>query len=161
MGAQVTYTNERLVNFEPVCDIAITAPDQLVATEIGGDEVALGVDELPVLALAMALARGRSRVSGAAELKEKESNRLSAICQNLSNQGVSVEELDDGFIISGSQHFAGGGSWATHEDHRMAMTGLVAQLVAKKPLNLGDTACINISYPGFVEDLDKCIEQSG
>ncbi len=160
MGASITFTKEREVNCEPVCDIELVAPSQLQATDIGPDEVPLGIDELPILALALALARGKSRVSGAAELKEKESNRLTAICNNLANQGVSLEELDDGFVITGSGSLAGGGAWPTHEDHRLAMTGLVAQVVADKPLILGDTDCVDISYPGFAADLDHLIAAS-
>ncbi|MBU6450292.1 MAG: 3-phosphoshikimate 1-carboxyvinyltransferase [Cyanobacteria bacterium REEB67] len=155
MGAKIEYKNAREVNYEPVCDIELVAPDRLLATDIGAGEVPLGIDELPALALAFALADGRSRVSGAAELKEKESNRLGAICQNLSNQGVKVEELADGFIVDGAKTLAGGGQWATLHDHRLAMTGLVAELVAAKPLALGDLDCINISYPGFGQDLEK------
>ncbi len=160
MGATIRFTNERLVNCEPVCDIEMIAPAELMATEIGAHEVPLGIDELPVLALALALARGKSRVSGAAELKEKESNRLTAICKNLANQGVNVEELADGFVVTGAPHLAGGGPWPTHEDHRLAMTGMVAQLVAEKSLQLGDTDCIDISYPGFFADLEKCVVRS-
>jgi len=159
MGATITYTNERLVNFEPVCDIELTAPAELTATDIGSEEVPLGIDELPVLALAFALARGRSRVSGAAELKEKESNRLSAICKNLANQGVSVEELADGFMIEGARHLRGGGAWPTHDDHRLAMTGLVAQLVADEPIKIGEVNCVDISYPGFAADLDQLVAE--
>lgn len=158
MGVEITYTNERQVNFEPVCDIEVNAPDRLRATDIGADEVPLGIDELPILALAFALAQGSSRVSGAAELKEKESNRLGAICSDLANQGVSVEELPDGFVIEGAESLRGGGEWQTLHDHRLAMTGLVAQLVAAEPLHLGDTACIDISYPGFSADLEQLVE---
>jgi 3-phosphoshikimate 1-carboxyvinyltransferase len=161
MGADIAFTNERLVNFEPVCDIELKAPDRLMATDIGAAEVPLGIDELPVLALAFALASGSSRVSGAAELKEKESNRLSAICTNLANQGVCLEELPDGFIIEGAERLRGGGQWPTHHDHRLAMTGLVAQLVAVAPLQMGDTACIDISYPGFAADLEQLVERAG
>ncbi|MBS1991172.1 MAG: 3-phosphoshikimate 1-carboxyvinyltransferase [Cyanobacteria bacterium SZAS LIN-2] len=155
MGVEITYANERLVNFEPVCDIHVKAPDSLTATDVSPEEVPLGIDELPILALAFALAKGRSKVSGAAELKEKESNRLSAICKNLANQGVKVEEMADGFAVEGSAAalLPGGGVWATEGDHRLAMTGLVAQLVAQKPLELGDVSCIDISYPGFQADL--------
>ena len=161
MGTEIAFTNARLVNNEPVCDIEVKAPDQLNSTDIGSAEVPLGIDELPILALAFALARGKSRVTGAAELKEKESNRLSAICANLANQGVKVEELPDGFVIDGSDRLRGGGQWSTHHDHRLAMTGLVAQLVAAQPLHLGDTACIDISYPGFASDLEQLVQGSG
>jgi len=125
MGVSITYSNERLVNFEPVCDIEVSAPAELAATEVGADEVPLGIDELPVLALAFALARGRSKVSGAAELKEKESNRLTAICKNLANQGVKVEELSDGFIIDGSGTLSGGGQWQTLTGNSGRLVGCV------------------------------------
>jgi 3-phosphoshikimate 1-carboxyvinyltransferase len=157
MGAKIDFVNERLVNYEPVCDIVLTSPDRLKATDVEAHEVPLGIDELPALALAFALAEGKSQVRGAAELKEKESNRLTAICKNLSNQGAIVEELADGFIIEGVRALPGGGEWATLHDHRLAMTGMVAQLVAENIIQLGDTDCIFISYPGFVEDLEALL----
>lgn len=153
MGAHIEIGNERIVSGEPIADILIRNAGPLRSGTISGDIVASGIDELPVLALAGAICEGELSVSGASELRHKESDRITAIVSNLARAGVDVEEREDGFVVRGKRGIPGGSDWLTHGDHRMAMTGLVASLIFDRPLKLDSRESIAVSYPGFEEDL--------
>jgi len=155
MGADLTIENERLFGFEPVADLRIRCGARLKGTTISGAEVATGIDEIPVLALAGALSDGTFTVRDASELKHKESDRLQAIIDNLSAAGATIEGLPDGFVIKGSPTLKGGSKWHTYDDHRLAMSGMIAQLVCEEPLELEEIESIGISYPSFAKDLES------
>ncbi len=157
MGAEITLLNERIVANEPIADIEIIGSDQLIGTEISGDEIASGVDEIPVLALAGALCKGSFIVKDASELRHKESDRLQLITDNLKAAGADITESNDGFTITGKKIIPGGSDWQTHLDHRLAMTGLVANLLFDNPLNIEEISSTSISYPNFASDLKSLL----
>ncbi len=157
MGVEISYLNEREVCGEPVCDLFVQAPASLQATDVTAEEVPSGIDEIPALALAFAFASGRSTVSGAGELKQKESNRLKLLTDNLQGAGVAVEAYDDGFAVQGKGFLAGGGFWRTDLDHRLAMIGMVASLAAREPLKLEEKESCAVSYPQFESDLKSLL----
>ncbi len=111
------------------------------------------IDELPIFAVLAAFADGKTTVTGAAELRVKESDRIKAICAMLAANGVAVEELPDGFIVTGrgTQGVPGGGLVETRHDHRIAMSALVMGSAAKEAVGVDDIAMIATSYPDFFE----------
>jgi 3-phosphoshikimate 1-carboxyvinyltransferase len=128
----------------------------LTATEIGGDEIPNLIDELPLAAVAAALAEGRTTIRDAAELRVKESDRIAAMAAILAAFGVPVRETADGMIIEGVRRPHGGAGVDSRGDHRMAMAAAVLGLMADGPTRIDGTACIATSYPAFWEDLKRC-----
>lgn len=157
MGAHLELVDAREVSGEPVADIRVRYNGRLKGTTIGGGEVASGVDEIPILSIAGALCDGVFTVEGAEELRHKESDRLSLITNNLRQIGAAVENRDDGFVLTGQEKLPGGGAWATHLDHRMAMTGLIVNLICEKPTQIEETESPKISYPTFQQDLQSLL----
>jgi 3-phosphoshikimate 1-carboxyvinyltransferase len=153
MGANITLLNARIIANEPIADIEIIGEDQLVGTEVFGNEIASGVDEIPVLALAGAFCKGNFVVRDASELRHKESDRLQLITNNLKAAGAEITESEDGFTIVGKRNIPGGSFWQTHLDHRLAMSGLIANLLFDSPLKIEETGSTAISYPNFAQDL--------
>jgi 3-phosphoshikimate 1-carboxyvinyltransferase len=130
------------------------AGSALRGTTIGGDEIPNVIDELPVLAVAGALAAGTTLIRDAAELRVKESDRIRCVAENLRAMGASVREFDDGMEIEGG-HPLRGAAIDSHGDHRIAMAFAVAGLFAAGETRIDDVACIATSYPGFDTDLDR------
>lgn len=157
MGAEIELVDTREVSGEPVADIIVKGGERLRGATISGDRIAAGIDEIPVLALAGALCDGELTVNDAQELRVKESDRLALIVTNLRAAGITVDERSGGFTVHGQSIFPGGSAWATHGDHRLAMTGLVANLVAEAALDVADPDCVSVSYPGFSADLQGLI----
>ncbi|HEY9775180.1 MAG TPA: 3-phosphoshikimate 1-carboxyvinyltransferase [Planktothrix sp.] len=153
MGAELNPETVSEVCGEPVADVRARYNKRLKGATVSGDQVPLGIDEIPVLALAGATCDGVFTVTGAAELRHKESDRLRAIVDNLRAAGVEIEELEDGFRIQGSQRIRGGSPWRTYGDHRLAMTALIANCIFEQPVQIEETDSIRISYPGFAEHL--------
>lgn len=122
------------------------------------EDIPAMIDELPIFALVASQADGITRVTGAEELRFKESDRITAICDNLSKIGVKVIELKDGFVIEGPSHISGGEIKSFH-DHRIAMTFDIAQLLTNEKIQIDNTECIQISFPEFQQTLTK-ISQS-
>jgi 3-phosphoshikimate 1-carboxyvinyltransferase len=112
------------------------------------------IDELPLVALAGAFAEGETLVTGAAELRVKESDRITGLVDNLDAIGVHIQALDDGFVVSGI-HGPLCGRFRSHGDHRLAMLGAVAGLASREGVEVDDFACAVVSYPSFIEDLKK------
>jgi 3-phosphoshikimate 1-carboxyvinyltransferase len=153
MGADITLTNLREISNEPICDIAVKY-SKLKAVNIDANMVPSMVDEIPVFVLIATQAEGITRISGAKELRVKESDRISAIASQFKKLGAQVETLEDGFIINGSSSMYLTGTFLdSFEDHRMAMTLAIASLVAKGETTIKDSNCVNISFPGFYEVL--------
>lgn len=157
MGAQIAFESEAEIGGEPVADIRIKYVGRLKGATISGDTIASGIDEIPILALAGALCEGEFKVSGAAELRVKESDRLKAIVENMRSLGVEITESNDGFVIQGGERLSGGSYWRTYNDHRLAMTGLIANCIAEEPIEIEETESIKISYPGFADHLKHLI----
>ncbi|MBF0309172.1 MAG: 3-phosphoshikimate 1-carboxyvinyltransferase [Magnetococcales bacterium] len=150
MGAGIEQRNPRLLGGEPVADLLVRHA-ALRGIEVPPELVPAAIDEFPVLCVAAALAEGQTRIRGAEELRVKESDRIAAMAEGLRRLEVSVEELPDGLIIQGRpQGLQGDCRIDSATDHRIAMSFLVAGLVADKGLAV--TRCENIatSFPGFV-----------
>jgi 3-phosphoshikimate 1-carboxyvinyltransferase len=130
----------------------------LVATSVGGAEVAGLIDEIPILAVAAALAEGTTVVRDAAELRVKESDRIASVVAALSALGVSVEPLPDGIVVHGraGEPFAGG-TIDARGDHRIAMAMAIAGLVSRAPVVIAGWESVATSYPTFEEDLRRCV----
>ncbi|RMH03495.1 MAG: 3-phosphoshikimate 1-carboxyvinyltransferase, partial [Aquificota bacterium] len=129
---------------------------KLKAVEVKPEEVPSLIDELPVLAVVMALAEGVSRVRGAQELRVKESDRKRAIVENLRAMGVRVEEYEDGYDIEGTDLLRGA-FIRTYKDHRIAMAFSVAGLVAEGETTIDNPDCVAVSYPDFYKHLFELI----
>jgi 3-phosphoshikimate 1-carboxyvinyltransferase len=142
-------------SWEPAGTITVHGAS-LTATEVGGDEIPNLIDELPLVAVAGALAQGTTVIRDAAELRVKESDRIATMAANLSAAGVSVAETDDGMRISGAK-VAGGTTVESFGDHRIAMAMAILALFADKPIQINNTACIATSYPEFQKDMEKII----
>jgi 3-phosphoshikimate 1-carboxyvinyltransferase len=119
---------------------------------VEGERVVRMIDEFPVFAVAAAYAHGHTVVRDAFELRHKESDRISALCNELTAIGVQVSETPDGFIIEGGGP-PSGGMVDPHGDHRLAMSLAVAGLAAKNPVSIQDAKIINESFPNFIKIL--------
>lgn len=151
MGALIT-SSETHSDGEPRGNIIVRGGD-LNATVIGGAEIPNVIDELPILAVAGALARGKTLIRDASELRVKETDRIAAVAQNLRAMGVTVTEHPDGMEIEGGAPLRGATLQCWH-DHRIAMAFLVAGLFAEGTTTIEGAECISTSYPGFEHHLD-------
>lgn len=147
MGADIQLLNPKTQGDEPVADIEIRAA-QLKGVNIGAEWVALAIDEIPVLMIAAACAQGETRITGARELRVKETDRIAAMASGLATLGISHEVLADGIIIQGGQF--GGGTVQSFGDHRIAMAFAVAGCVASDPVVVTDCKNVATSFPNFV-----------
>jgi 3-phosphoshikimate 1-carboxyvinyltransferase len=146
MGADITLHNQREVGGEPVADIQVRyAP--LHGIEIPLEQVPLAIDEFPALFIAAACATGRTVLHGAAELRVKESDRISAMAEGLTTLGISNDVLEDGIAIEGGA--LGGGVIHTYNDHRIAMSFAIAALRAAAEITVVDCDHVATSFPGF------------
>jgi len=134
---------------------------RLRGVRVEGSRVPRLIDELPVLAVAAAAAEGVTEVSGARELRVKESDRVSTLTSELGKLGVWIEEREDGFVIRGGARLSGA-RVSSYGDHRIAMALAIAGLRAEGETVIEDTACIATSFPDFVSTLrtltgDACV----
>lgn len=147
MGADILITGQTTQNSEPVGDI-IVRHSQLHGVQINGDQVVRMIDEFPVFAVAAAFADGTSTVSDAGELRHKESDRISALCEEMRLLGVDISERPDGFTIQG-MGVVKGGLVRSHGDHRLAMSLSLIGMAASQPVVVTDAEIISESYPEF------------
>jgi 3-phosphoshikimate 1-carboxyvinyltransferase len=154
MGARISVFNRRKAGGELVGDLEVHSAE-LVATNIGAEEVPLLVDELPLFALAAASARGDSRVSGAGELRVKESDRIETVTNGLRTLGMHIRARDDGFDVKGVPTRPTGGRMESDGDHRIAMLAAVTGVVSREGVEVGDAEAVAISFPGFFDLLDS------
>jgi 3-phosphoshikimate 1-carboxyvinyltransferase len=148
MGARIDVIAERLAGDEPVADL-VAHPARLHGIEVPASLVPLAIDEFPVLFVAAALAEGETLVTGASELRVKESDRIGAMAEGLRALGASVEPRPDGMLIRGGR--LSGGTVDSHGDHRVAMSFAVAAACAAGEVRIRDVANVATSFPGFVE----------
>ena len=153
MGGEISLKNVHEVSGEPVADIQVRH-SRLSGTDIGGDLVLRAIDEFPVICVASAMARGITKISGAAELRVKESDRIASMSTELKKMGVHVEEFEDGLAIEGSEKIRSA-TVQSHGDHRIAMSMVIAGLTVEEETTVEDTECVNTSFPGFTDLLDK------
>lgn len=152
MGASISIENTREMAGETVGDIMIKGQG-LKETIIEGQEIPSLIDEIPILAIAAALAEGTTIIRDAKELRVKETNRIKALINGFSALGAFVQELDDGMVIEGPLKLKSG-HIKTCSDHRIAMSFHILSRVADIDIILDDTGCVNISYPGFFKDIE-------
>ncbi len=154
MGAQIEVSNEDIISGEPVGDLTVTYKE-LHGVTVTGDRVVQMIDEFPVFAVAASFAEGITTAHQAEELRNKESDRISAMCNSLRGMGVQVEEAEDGFTIHGNGNVPGGVELDPHGDHRLAMSLAIAGLAAQKPIAIVNSEIISESFPDFVEVLNS------
>jgi len=154
MGARVSVFERRRAGGEPVASVQLQT-GELVATEIGAAEVPALVDELPLVALLASHARGETRVTGAAELRVKETDRIEAVTDGLRALGARIHSLPDGWTITGVPTRLRGGSVEARGDHRIAMLGAVAGLASREGVVIDGAESAAISFPGFFELLES------
>jgi len=147
MGASISILNQRLSGGEVLADLRVRSTP-LKGVKIAKELVSLAIDEFPILAIAAALADGETEISGAEELRVKESDRLSAITTGLKAIGIQVEERPDGLLITGGP--IRGGRVNSFGDHRIAMAFAIAALGAENLIEIEDCANVTTSFPGFV-----------
>ena len=148
MGANIEVLNEREVGGEPVADLRVRSA-KLKGIRIPEEQVPLAIDEFPVLFIAAACAEGMTVLTGAEELRVKESDRIQVMADGLQTLGVAAKPTHDGIVIQGGP--IGGGEVESHGDHRIAMAFAIASLRAQGDIQINDCANVNTSFPGFVE----------
>lgn len=155
MGADITIENERMEGAEPAGDIIVKGSD-LKAVEIDPKMIPNCIDELPILAVAMLFAEGTSTITGAEELRHKETDRIMAMSKMLKAAGANFEEKKDGLIIHGDPEFTfQSAEFESFHDHRIAMASAVLSLKGKEESKIRDAESAAVSYPTFWEDLDQ------
>jgi 3-phosphoshikimate 1-carboxyvinyltransferase len=152
MGADLVMTPER-EEPEPIGRL-VARSSSLKAIDVGPEDVVAAIDELPLLAVVAAAAEGTTTISGAGELRHKETDRLATTAALLREAGVDHEETDDGLIVRGPTAFRPG-AFASQGDHRLAMCAAVAAALADGPSTLEGGEWVRISYPGFFADLER------
>ena len=148
MGANLELLNPRVAGGEPVADIRVRAAE-LRGIRIPEDQVPLAIDEFPALFIAAACAQGETVLTGAHELRVKESDRIAVMAQGLKHLGIAARETPDGIVIQGGR--LQGGEVDSHGDHRIAMSFAVAALRASGPITVRDCKNVDTSFPGFVQ----------
>ncbi len=152
MGAALEVTEEPPVGGEPVGSITARHGPPLDGVRVGAGEVPLAIDELPLVALLGCFAQGQTHLSGAAELRHKESDRIATVVDGLRGLGAEIEATEDGFTVTGTGGLRGG-TIASHGDHRLAMLGAVAGLASREGVDVRDFEVAGVSYPSFEADL--------
>ncbi len=158
MGARLREVVEVVAQGEP-CGVIDIKGGRLRGTVIAGDEIPNVIDEIPILAVAGALAEGETIIRDAKELRVKETDRIAAIASNLRLMGVPVEEFEDGMKITGGQKLKGA-KLPSYGDHRIAMAFAIAGLHASGETVIEDTACVQTSYPGFESTLMDILQRN-
>lgn len=153
MGGDITLLNVKKDSGEPTADILVKS-SELHGITIGGDIIPTLIDEIPIIAVMAAFAKGQTIIKDAAELKVKESNRIDIMVNNLANMGCDITATDDGMIING-------GKTLTNTvvdsvlDHRIAMSFAIASLLSDGEMEIIGKEIVSVSYPSFFEDLAR------
>ncbi len=153
MGGDIAIVDPRDMGGEPVGDLVVRH-SALRGVDVPPERAPSMIDEYPILAIAAACAEGETRMTGLAELRVKESDRLAVMATGLRACGVQVEEQADGMTVTGGR-IKGGATIATHLDHRIAMSFLVLGMVADEPVTVDDGAVIETSFPGFAALMNR------
>lgn len=155
MGTKIETLNYRVKSNEPQADLMIEY-SKLKAAEIKKESIPLLIDELPLIAVLASQAQGKTVVSGAKELRVKETDRIKAIVRELKKMGADIKEKEDGFIVEGPSKLRGA-ICESYNDHRIAMSLSIAGLLAEGKTIIKNSECIDISFPGFEKTLQKLI----
>jgi 3-phosphoshikimate 1-carboxyvinyltransferase len=144
-------TRDEIPRDEPVSDVEVLA-SSLQGTTVTADEVGLAIDELPLVALLGCFADGETVVTGAHELRVKESDRITAVVEGLRGLGADIEATDDGFVVIGTGELRGG-TLDSRGDHRLAMLGAIAGLASREGVEVVGMEAAAVSYPRFIDDI--------
>jgi 3-phosphoshikimate 1-carboxyvinyltransferase len=155
MGADIKILNKRILNNEPIGDIKVKH-SYLHGIEISEDIIGTLIDEIPIIAVAATLAKGKTIIKNIEELKYKESNRIEAITTELNKMGARIKELPDGMTIEGIDCLKPANIYS-YNDHRIAMALSIAALRAEGESFISGYQCVNVSYPNFYETLFNLI----
>lgn len=156
MGARLKMDRERLEAGEPLADIVIES-SELKGVEVGGNIVPRLIDEIPVLAVAGCIAKGKTVIRNAGELRVKESDRIATVVNELSRLGAQIEALPDGMVIYGGRLLSGV-EVDSHLDHRLAMSLAIAGLIARGETTIKHAQVAEVSYPAFWQTLRQITE---
>ena len=156
MGARIAIYNRRPIGGEPAGDVQVRS-SELVGATVTPAEVPALVDELPLLALAACHARGETVVTGAAELRVKESDRIEAVVEELRRIGAHIRATPDGFRIRGVPARLRGGAFDTRGDHRLAMLGAAAGVSSRDGVAVSGAEAVETSFPGFFRVLEQLV----
>lgn len=159
MNGNFEIIDKRVESGEIVGDLIVRYSNKLIGTIIDSNLIPRLIDEIPVIAILATQANGTTVIKDAKELKVKESNRIKAVVDNLKNMGAEIEELEDGMVIKGKTKLKGA-NIKTFNDHRIAMAFSVASLISEGKLNLDNTACIDISFPGYFDLINNLLKQN-
>jgi 3-phosphoshikimate 1-carboxyvinyltransferase len=154
MGAEIAVENVHEVSGEPVADISCKAGKPLRAITIPAEEMPLLIDEFPILCVAATQAEGVTEITGAEELRVKESDRIKAMATELKKFGAELEERPDGMRIKGKTALKGC-AVESYGDHRIAMSLSIAALIAEGTTTINNASCVDISFPGFFEEVKR------
>lgn len=158
MGAEIEVLEQTGEKGEPYGTIRVSqAP--LRGIEISGDIIPTLIDELPIIALLATQAEGTTVIKDAAELRVKETDRISAVTEELTKLGALIEATEDGMIIKGPTALSGG-NMKSYGDHRLGMMAAITSLVSKGPIHIEDPSCIAISYPNFFDHLTQLVSDN-
>ena len=155
MGAKIDTLNYQIKSNEPQADLKVEY-SELKGIEIKKENVPFLIDELPLIAVVATQAQGKTVVSGARELRVKETDRIKAIVSELKKMGADIEEREDGFAVNGPTRLQGA-VCESYNDHRIAMSLAVAALLAEGKTVIRNSECIDISFPGFEKTLQNLI----
>ncbi|MBA7525792.1 3-phosphoshikimate 1-carboxyvinyltransferase 1 [subsurface metagenome] len=155
MGAKIDILNYKIKSNEPQADLMVEY-SKLKGVEIKKENIPFLIDELPLIAVAATQAQGKTVVSGARELRVKETDRIKAIVSELKKMGADIKEREDGFIVEGPSKLKGA-VCESYNDHRIAMSLAVAALLAEGKTVIRNSECIDISFPGFEKILQNLI----
>ncbi|HPW14348.1 MAG TPA: 3-phosphoshikimate 1-carboxyvinyltransferase [Nitrospira sp.] len=165
MGAHIEVLNPREEAGEPVADLRVRSMP-LRGVQIGPEQIPQTIDEFPILCVAAAVADGETVITGAEELRVKESDRIATMAAELRAMGARIEERPDGMVIQGlgrkgANGTLTGATCASHGDHRVAMSVAIGALTAAQPTQIQGTACIETSFPNFDRKLLELLTDSG
>ena len=165
MGAHIEVLNPREEAGEPVADLRVRSMP-LRGVQIGPEQIPQTIDEFPILCVAAAVADGETVITGAEELRVKESDRIATMAAELRAMGARIEERPDGMVIQGlgrkgANGTLTGATGASHGHHRVAMSVAIGALTAAQPTQIQDTACIETSFPNFDRKLLELLTDSG
>lgn len=150
MSADIEILEERTICGEKVGDLRVRYTENLKACNISGEIIPRLIDEIPVIAVLATQAEGQTRISDAQDLRYKESDRISALVNELKKLGARIEETPDGMIIEGKSSLLGDCEVETYHDHRLAMSLYVAGLVCQKEILINEFEWVDISFPTFL-----------
>jgi 3-phosphoshikimate 1-carboxyvinyltransferase len=153
MGGNIEVENVQELGGETIADLVVCS-SSLKAVDCPPEKIPSMIDEIPILAIAAAVADGTTHIRGAKELRKKETDRLKAVATELAALGVPIEEQEDGLSIKGPVSFKKA-SVKSYGDHRMAMALTIAAGIAQEPIEIQDYECTAVSYPGFLNDWEK------